>query len=281
MNEGGQGVEYAATLAPKASGGIMCLSIMDTAANLVLDGGNVTLTPPGVVLTQYDAQGNFQSYTQYPISSKINEFSIYLGCVLTGDGTDFYMSALYSAPQVVLGTTTLTNAGGASGTTDAVLAKIDTTGAVLWAMNIGSDEEEEVFSLDYSSSNGLTLGGSTSSSELVLRNDTVVNAGFLTNEAFVANLRYSGIGLTEYHTRKAINAYPNPTSGVLHFNLEEGQQNSVQIQVQNMLGQTVLNESFNTISGAGSLDVDFLAPGVYLLNIMDGNKLYTGKFIKE
>jgi hypothetical protein len=282
IREGGTGDEKEAALAAKVSGGVLCFSPLDSTKSLVVNEGGTTITGTGMVVIQYDEQGNFQSFAQYPfipvLDYRVAGVSRYF---IEGDGTDFYFGAYTKDAQIILGNDTLANAGGGLGTSDIVLAKIDTMGSVLWAANVGSDEAEELEGLDYSAAQGLTISGSTVSSQLIFGNDTLVNAGFLTSEAFVANLSYSGIGITEYHTRKTINAYPNPTSGVLHFNLEEGQQNSVQIQVQNMLGQTVLNESFNTISGAGSLDVDFLRPGVYLLNIMDGNKLYTGKFIKE
>lgn len=281
VNEGGQAQELSASLAPKASGGVMCLSQLNPTANLLLNNGTISLSPPGVVLTQYDSQGNFESSIQYPINSSINQLSQYNGCVLSGDGTDFFMSTLYSAPSQNLGTLVLNNAGGNLGTQDAIIAKIDTAGAILWAESIGSDGDEEIFSLDYSAITGLTIGGSTSSSQVIFGSDTLVNAGFLTNEAFVANLSIIGIGLSELPKIETISLYPNPSSGQLFFNLEESESEHITLKVQNLTGQIVLEKTLDTENAEQILDVQELNPGLYLINIADGIKTFSGKFIKQ
>jgi hypothetical protein len=281
MSEAGQGTEYAASLAPKASGGIMCLSILDTSANLLLDNGTISISPPGIILTQYDAQGNFESYTQYPINSQINIGSRFSGCVIGGDGNDFFMSAKYNEPSLSLNGTTLNNAGASAGTFDAVLAKIDTTGAILWLANIGEEEDEEIVSLNYSANYGLTMAGNTSSSQLIFGNDTVINGGFLRAEAFVANLSYSGIGLNELKNVETISLYPNPTSGQLFFNLEETESERITLKVENLIGQVVLEKRLDPENAEQILDVQQLNPGLYLINIADGTKTFSGKFIKK
>ena len=281
VNESGQGAEYAASLTPKASGGIMCLSILDTAASLSLNNGSISLNPPGVVLTQYDSQGNFESHKQYPINSIIDEITGYLGCSVSGDGHDFYMSSKYNTASLNLDGIILSNAGGNLGTYDGFIAKIDTAGTVQWAENIGSDDDEEIFSLAYSANNGLSIAGYTKSSELVIGNDTVVNAGFLSGEAFVANLSYSGIGLSELNNVKTISLYPNPTSGQLFFNLEETESEHITLKVENLIGQVVLEKTIDNKSARHFIDVQNLSPGLYLLNLKDGNKTYSGKFIKK
>jgi hypothetical protein len=264
-----------ASLEVKASGNVICLSVIASNSDdsLVLDNGAITLKSPGLVLTQYNAQGNFLGYSHYP-----GNFS---RCNIEGDGEDFFIGATYKDAQLLMGNTNLSNAGGTSGTTDIVLSKIDTTGNVLWAFNLGGDEDDYVGGLEYSPTHGLTVSGATYSSQLQFGAYTLVNSVFYSSDAFTANLTTNGIGLSEFNSIKSINVYPNPTSGVLHFNLEAKQQKNIQVEVRNMLGQTVLQESIDTMYGDGTLNVDYLTPGVYLLNILDGNNVYTGKFIKE
>tara|TARA_R110001592_G_scaffold262565_2_gene527804 strand:- start:13555 stop:15393 length:1839 start_codon:yes stop_codon:yes gene_type:complete len=281
VNEGGQGEEWAAAMAPKASGGVMCLSILDNAANVILNNGSLSVSPPGLILTQYDAQGNFQSHTQYSINS-VSEFrSFYRGCVLAGNGSEFFMSANFSDAQLSINGTILNNAGGNLGSKDAIVAKIDTAGAILWLSSIGGDEDDEIFSLDYSASNGLTIGGSTFSSELIFGDDTLVNTGFLTAEAFVTNVGFSGIGLKEVTKPSQISLYPNPSSDRLYFDLEDPAADQITVSVQNLLGQTVLEKSMDTKNAALFINVNTLSPGVYMLKMKDGSKSYTGRFIKK
>jgi hypothetical protein len=281
VNEGGQGEEWAAAMAPKASGGVMCLSILDNAANVILNNGSLSVSPPGLILTQYDAQGNFQSHTQYSINS-VSEFrSFYRGCVLAGNGNEFFMSANFSNAQLSINGTILNNAGGSQGSKDALIAKVDTSGAIEWITSIGGDEDDEIFSLDYSASNGLTIGGSTFSSELIIGNDTIVNTGFLTAEAFVANLSYSGIGLREHQPSKTVQAYPNPASRMLHVKLDAAEDENIKISIQNVLGQTVMEKSLKITNKELGLPIHLLKPGLYQLNISEGSQHYTAKFIKN
>jgi hypothetical protein len=268
-------------MAPKASGGVMCLSILDNAANVILNNGSLSVSPPGLILTQYDAQGNFQSHTQYSINS-VSEFrSFYRGCVLAGNGNEFFMSANFSNAQLSINGTILNNAGGSQGSKDALIAKVDTSGAIEWITSIGGDEDDEIFSLDYSASNGLTIGGSTFSSELIIGNDTIVNTGFLTAEAFVANLSYSGIGLREHQPSKTVQAYPNPASRMLHVKLDAAEDENIKISIQNVLGQTVMEKSLKITNKELGLPIHLLKPGLYQLNISEGSQHYTAKFIKN
>jgi hypothetical protein len=283
VNEGGQGDEkHPASLVTKASGGVMCLSITDNSEDLILNEGALSLSTSGVILSQYDAQGNFESYKNYSINTEFRGFSLLTSsCILAGDGADFFMSVKYTNPQLNLDGQTIINAGGNSGSSDIMLAKIDTMGSILWLTNIGSVQDEEVFELDYSASNGLTISGYSESSQLAFGNDTLVNNGFLTSEAFVANLSYSGIGLNELKKVETISLYPNPTSGQLFFNLEETESERITLKVGNLIGQVVLEKTIDNKSAKHFIDVQNLSPGLYLLNLKDGNKTYSGKFIKK
>jgi hypothetical protein len=51
--------------------------------------------------------------------------------------------------------------------------------------------------------------------------------------------------------------------------------------VQNLTGQIVLEKTLDTENAEQILDVQELNPGLYLINIADGIKTFSGKFIKQ
>ena len=64
--------------------------------------------------------------------------------------------------------------------------------------------------------------------------------------------------------------YPNPTSG--EINISE----KVDVRVYNALGEAVILED-----GVSVLDVSYLNPGVYMMQIIHNNKSFIKQIVKE
>lgn len=77
----------------------------------------------------------------------------------------------------------------------------------------------------------------------------------------------------------AVAIYPNPTSSVLNFRLNELVDSSIKIEVYNIIGQ--LTKTKTTSETKGYIDIADLSSGVYLLKFQteDGGKITTKKII--
>jgi hypothetical protein len=76
----------------------------------------------------------------------------------------------------------------------------------------------------------------------------------------------------------SINLFPNPAGNQLNVSVE-GVQNKTVIKVYNLMGKLVIQqESGNTLT---QLDVSKLTAGFYLVQVNDGSKTTTAKFIKK
>ncbi len=90
-------------------------------------------------------------------------------------------------------------------------------------------------------------------------------------------------GIEETSALGSLSLLPNPANNVLHVKLESSvRANGSTLLVQNMLGETLLNQ--NTLIAGGtnnwSVDLSSYAPGVYLLTLQSNHTKVTRRFIK-
>jgi hypothetical protein len=272
--EGGSAANNGASLQATASGGVLAFSNVLTGTSVDIDGGGTNVQGPVSLFTRYNSQGLLSWHNTIALST-----GIYFGEFI-GNGTDYYLPYNFSEAQITLGNTTLANRGGTNGSYDIAIVKLDTATNIISAFQIGSAEQDRCQAIAFTNTNELLIGGTTSASELVIGNDTVTNSGLLTTDVFIAHLTNS-VSLTEERPIKAFTVFPNPAKGVLNFNLEGAQNKNLKMTIQNSIGQCLLKQSINAQNGSLSLDVNHLKPGVYILNVSEGNNRYSGRFIKE
>src|SRR6185436_14210473 len=87
------------------------------------------------------------------------------------------------------------------------------------------------------------------------------------------NQIYSGNGL--------INLYPNPADKVIHFRAGF-EEDKLQLQILNLSGQLLLEERVDHITPGDdhTMDISFLSPGIYFLNIVGDKRIINARFIK-
>jgi hypothetical protein len=73
------------------------------------------------------------------------------------------------------------------------------------------------------------------------------------------------------------NVYPNPTNGV--FTIELDHNAKYDINVKNVIGQTVYSSTINTMST--TVDLSSFDKGIYTIELKDNNTTYTEKVIVE
>lgn len=79
----------------------------------------------------------------------------------------------------------------------------------------------------------------------------------------------------------AISVYPNPTSDMLHIMMDSGWEGHSDIQMTNVLGQSVLRMSGTHLSSGKVLSIDLSsqASGIYFIRILTGDKAYLKRVI--
>ena len=69
--------------------------------------------------------------------------------------------------------------------------------------------------------------------------------------------------------------YPNPSNGFVSINLDKFNSNKVLIQIVNSQGQIVYNE----LTNGKNIDLSELSSGIYSIQVIDNDKVYTQKLI--
>jgi hypothetical protein len=81
--------------------------------------------------------------------------------------------------------------------------------------------------------------------------------------------------------KENIAIFPNPTNGLVTIELNTLGQKTIQISVVDLLGKTVLENTFTFDQGLikKTINLDHLNNGLYLIRLQSGGKLYTEKLV--
>jgi hypothetical protein len=81
---------------------------------------------------------------------------------------------------------------------------------------------------------------------------------------------------------KTLKLYPNPTQGLTSLQVELAQTKELSITVTNSIGQQVWMKSIaNFNSGTEMIDMNRLAPGVYVISVQAGEITRNIRLVKE
>jgi PKD repeat protein len=131
--------------------------------------------------------------------------------------------------------------------------------------------------------NGSILPGETSSTiALVLPGQYLVWVANGTCDASSDPVDITDIGLRELTGLSGLSVGPNPVKDVILLSLKNGNNEDVNYEIQNNLGQIVLRSRFKTDNNKeAKINVQFLAAGIYYLNLQKGESKNSYKFIKQ
>ncbi len=87
----------------------------------------------------------------------------------------------------------------------------------------------------------------------------------------------SPTGIKEQKHKLSFDVFPNPASDKISLKLQDQQVRSGELQVYNLSGETVMQQTLTN----GSIDIRSLAPGLYFLRLRSGEKLYSTRFLKN
>jgi hypothetical protein len=100
-----------------------------------------------------------------------------------------YMTGYFMSPTITMGSTTLTNAG----STDIFIAKLDTSGNVLWAKSAGGSNQDAGYSVATDALGNLYLAGHFSSNTITFDTTTLTNNN-TNNSADIYIVKFDGDG---------------------------------------------------------------------------------------
>lgn len=105
------------------------------------------------------------------------------------------------------------------------------------------------------------------------------------DNSYIDNIKISDvefIGEEEFELND-VSLYPNPTSGLLNITINASKSGLAVAKILNTKGAVVLQKSFKIESGSESLQMDISdnPKGIYLLQIQQGNALFTEKVMLD
>jgi len=232
-------------------------------------------TSQDLYVAMYDQSGNFISLRTLTAGTSSGPRGISFQIDSVGS---IYLTGTYYGTTDFDPASNLVNLS-SNGNSDIFFAKYDSSGAYLWVKGIGGTymDQPSKIALDKASNQYLTgfftgsmdanpdMGSallSPSQSENVLIGKyielptSILNAHSLNNESIIP--------------------YPNPSKDFIFFR-ESFNQEKLTVKILNTLGQPVIE----TVTSSNKININSLAGGVYLLQIMLNNKSYYGKFIKQ
>lgn len=100
---------------------------------------------------------------------------------------------------------------------------------------------------------------------------------------YVVNMTFqphATVGMKEQNGDGSVSIYPNPTNGLLHYSIANGNfESNAEIMIYNMQGQLVATEKPG--SAYGSIDLQSLASGIYFVKVRNGESVSTTRISKN
>lgn len=179
---------------------------------------------------------------------------------------NIFFAGNFSSATLSVGPFTVNNANTSGGSLDAMLAKYDPAGNVLWVKGIGASASDGAASVDVNTSNVCFFAGSFTSLALAFGQDTLINpfnpSSGADYDIFLAKLEdVTGINNASENTNMFL-LFPNPSDGIVfvHSNSSEGE-----LAVCNVAGEIVFQTRIN--ASVSTLDLSAQANGIYFIKV--------------
>ena len=168
-----------------------------------------------------------------------------------------------------------------AGDSDIFIQKLDADGNFVWAKAIGGTDLDRGFSINADTSGNIYLTGHFGET---VDFDSSANTYNLTSagdsDIFVAKYSQTNLGISDF-IENGISIYPNPTSGKLTINNEQGIINN--LQISESTGKRI--QSFSNVQlkqyATFEIDLSEFNKGLYFLQIQTDKGIQSTKIIKE
>jgi hypothetical protein len=186
---GGSGSDYVTGISADANGNIYLTghfySPAITFGTTVLDNASSTSSTLGIFIVKYSPEGNV--LWAKSAGSNIDSYS---NDISTDGSGNIYITGYFKSPNIVFGTTTLTNASSSNNTSDIFIVKYSPEGAVLWANSAGGIGNDFGNDVTVDSNGNIYINGFYNSANIVFGTTTLTNTG--NNDFFIVKYGSSG-----------------------------------------------------------------------------------------
>jgi hypothetical protein len=179
------------------------------------------------------------------------------------------------------GVTNLTSAGNV----DIYISRLDTAGNFVWVQQAGGTNGDNCHSLAFDAPGNLYVAGTFSSDTCAFSSITITNTSVGQSDLFIAKLDAvlpTGIE-TISDFQSPISIFPNPTTGSIQLTFNTKHNGAVYCEIINVMGERVYEKQLQTLNFKlqTTLDVSFLARGIYLVRVGDAEHWESKKLVVE
>ena len=105
------------------------------------------------------------------------------------------------------------------------------------------------------------------------------SAGCPANDTLDLTINFPAGIQSNWNDEAALNLYPNPTSGTIHFDFESSNEHQAIVQISDLSGRVLQQASMQVTSGKNQwqFDISKLAQGMYQFDVILDNKLHIVK----
>ncbi len=174
-----------------------------------------------------------------------------------------------------MGTNTMTSIGAYN----IFISKLNSSGNFLWSANLGAGSAVSMV-LD-TKGNIYSTGGFEKTTDFDPDSSVIFNltsAG--QSDIFVHKMSNQTSGISENIKKYIITVWPNPSTEILNIDFENLNYRSLNIQIINLYGQIVLEET--TTSQQSQFNIQHLPAGLYFVKVISDNQIIaTQKIVKK
>ena len=107
----------------------------------------------------------------------------------------------------------------------------------------------------------------------------VTNDNDCSSQSEIYDFVYTNIASISFNNYAKV--FPNPTTGIINIELLQTKNENIQIEITNIVGQTILSNSYNSTEKDIQIDISNYATGNYIITIITDSANYSGKIILE
>ncbi len=226
------------------------------------------ITEPKVFLAKFAGDGN--ELWAKSVTSDHDEVGI-ASVVVDATGNCFVMGSFEDDP-ITVGSDTLQNAG----QQDIFMAKLNSSGDVLWAESIGGTEYESPVFITADADGNIYATGQYSSASLDFGTASVSSAGM--GDIFLAKLTPGTTGISTAESNNVIRIFPNPASDELKIQglmFEAGDE----VKIFDLLGKEAYFTQLSASTSNIRIQISNMENGVYFVQTKTENQIRMERLI--